>query len=101
MKKIITSALLAAIILAGQSFTKKINKPMEGKNAPGYSLSVDAAPFDAAATNNYIAKLTNGGRTVSLTFLGNAVKGNNGQLYPTKLEVEFTYRGDALGDVNV
>ena len=98
MKKITTLILLAGVLLLSESFTGKTST---GKNFPGFNLTVDAAPFDVKPLNNYTAQLINNSRTASITFLGNDVRDNAGHVYPTKIQIDYTMRGAALGDVNV
>ncbi len=101
MKNMITLGILTAIILVGQSFTAKAPKPAADKAAPAFAFFIDGAPFDAAPTDNYTAQLINGGKTVSLTFIGNSLKTKSGEVYPTKLTIDYAAKEDALGEVNV
>lgn len=102
MKKISTLALLAAVLLLSESFTgNSAAKTSARKNFPSFALTVDAAPFEVKALNNYSAQLINNSRTASITFSGNDVRDNAGHVYPTKIQIDYTMRDAALGDVNV
>ncbi len=98
MKKLITITLLAGILLLGESFTGKAPAP---RNAPGYTFLIDGAPFDAMTVNSYTAQLGYDSPKATLTFFGNALRGKDGKELPTQIEIEYTTRGDALGDVEV
>lgn len=101
MKRIITTWLLAAIILIGESFIVNPTKLGSDKTAPHYDFTIDGAAFEPLAVNSYTAQLTNDGRTVCLTFLGSSVKDNAGNIYPTKLQIDYTFKPETLGEVNV
>lgn len=93
----IIPGLLAVVILVAQSFTYK----PDDKNAARVSFFVDGAPLEGAAANNYRAELINGGKTVALTFIGSSVKANSGNVYPTKLTIEYAAKENTTGEVSV
>jgi len=96
MKKLTTIILFSCVMFATESFTGNIPK-----TSPAYSFTVDRAPFEAMTVNNYYAVLDYNSPTAKLTFNGKAVVSKDGKELPTKLEIDYTLRGDALGEVNV
>ncbi|HLP50214.1 MAG TPA: hypothetical protein VK154_04980 [Chitinophagales bacterium] len=98
MKKIFSLILLSAILITGESFTSK--KAAE-RYAPGYALTVDGADFVARATGNYNAQLTNNSKTASITLLGEEVRDKQGHVYPSKIQIDYTFKEGMLGEVNV
>lgn len=98
MKKISTILLLAVILLAAESFTPK---PAADKAGSGYNFTVDGGAFEAKATNNYSAQLTNGARTASITLQGNEVTDKQGHSYPSSIQIDYTFKDGVPGEVNV
>lgn len=94
MKKLFTLPAIAVLMFITQSFAPN-------QSVPKFTFHVDGAPFVAAKVNSYTAELAYDSPTAQLTFYGEAVCGQNGQKFPTKLEIDYTLRGDALGEVNV
>lgn len=94
MKKLFTLPAITALMFALQSFSPN-------QSLPKFAFTIDGAPFVAATVNSYTAALAYDSPTAQLTFNGEAVSGKNGQKFPTKLEIDYTFRGDALGEVNV
>lgn len=97
MKKLTSLLLLAVVFLFSESFTGK------GTSCPtpSYLFTIDAAPFEAKEVNNYSGQVTNNARTGSLTFTGAEVHDKAGHVYPSQIQIDYTLRGEALGDVNV
>lgn len=102
MKKICIPVLLITVLLFSESFIgNSTSKTSSGKNSPILNLTVDRAPFEPTPSNSCTGQLTNNARTASITFLGNPVIDYAGHVYPTKFQLTYTVRGEALGDVNV
>jgi hypothetical protein len=97
MKKIMFLAPLLSVIFVGESFTGSAGKA----GPPPYSVTIDNAPFEARVDDNYTAQLINNSKTASIVLVGKEVHDKNGNIFPSKITIDYTMRDDALGEVNV